>query len=76
MAGVFMFSTCTLGLRTAIFPRWIAYVGYACGLMLLLIIANWGWIALVFPIWMLVVGCEFLWAEWSLRRLRPAIPPG
>jgi hypothetical protein len=76
MAGVFIFSTCTLGLRTAIFPRWIAYAGYICGLMLLLIIANWRWIALIFPLWMLVVGGEFLWAEWSLRRRRPAAEPG
>jgi len=75
MAGVFIFSTCTLGLRTVIFPRWIAYTGYGCGLMLLLIISNWRWITLVFPIWMLVVGGEFLWAEWSLRRPRPATPP-
>ena len=25
MAGVFMISTCTIGLRTAIFPRWVAF---------------------------------------------------
>jgi len=76
MAGVFIFSMCTLGLRSAIFPRWIAYTGYACGFMLLLIIANWRWIALIFPLWMLVVGGEFLWADWSLRRPRPATPSG
>ncbi len=27
MAAVFMFSTCTIGLRTAIFPRWVASWG-------------------------------------------------
>src|SRR5947209_1977979 len=50
MAGVFIFSTCTIGLRTAIIPRWVAFTGYACGLLLLLVIANWKWITLVFPI--------------------------
>lgn len=76
MAGVFIFSTCTLGLRAGILPRWIAYAGDGCGLILLLIIANWRWIALVFPLWMLVLGGEFLWVEWSLHRPRPASPPG
>ena len=28
MAGVFMMSTCTLSLRTGIFPRWMAFLGY------------------------------------------------
>jgi hypothetical protein len=41
MVGVFMFSTCTIGLRTAMIPRWVAFTGYACGLVLLLVIANW-----------------------------------
>ena len=27
MATVFMYSTCTIGLRTAILPRWVAFVG-------------------------------------------------
>lgn len=32
MAGVFMFSTCTIALRTAILARWLAFAGYACAL--------------------------------------------
>jgi hypothetical protein len=28
MAGVFMISTCTLSLRTRIFPRWMAFLGF------------------------------------------------
>jgi hypothetical protein len=63
MAGVFMFSTCTIGLRTAIITRWVAFTGYFCALLLLLIIANWRWITLVFPIWMLLVSTDFLLAE-------------
>jgi hypothetical protein len=69
MAGVFIFSTCTIGLRTGIFPRWVAFLGYACALVLLAVIANWRWITLVFPIWMLLLSAQILSAEF---RSRPA----
>lgn len=67
MAAVFMFSTCTVALRTAIFPRWVAYIGYACAVMLLVVIANWKWITLVFPLWMLVMSTRMLLAEFGFR---------
>ena len=35
MAGVFMISTATVGMRTRILPRWIALPGYALALLLL-----------------------------------------
>ena len=63
MAGVFIISTCTIGLRTAIIPRWVAIIGYACALVLLLVIANWKWITFVFPLWMLLVSAYILFAE-------------
>jgi hypothetical protein len=69
MAAVFMFSTCTIGLRTAIFPRWVTFLGYACAVALLAVIADWRWITLVFPIWMLVLSTQILLVE---SRLRPA----
>jgi hypothetical protein len=72
MAGVFMISTCTIGLRSAIFPRWIAFVGYACALVLLLVIANWKWIELIFPLWMLLVSVQILLAEFRSRVVRTA----
>jgi hypothetical protein len=63
MAGVFIFSSCTIGRKIRIFPTWIAFSGYGCGLALLLIIANWRWIALVFPAWMLVLSGQMLLTE-------------
>jgi hypothetical protein len=72
MAGVFMISTCTIGLRTAIFPRWVAFSGYACALVLLVVIANWRWITLVFPIWMLLVSAAILLTEFQSRHARAA----
>lgn len=68
MAAVFIFSTCTVGTRTAIFPRWVALVGYACGLILLLVIANWRWIALLFPSWTLLVSAQMLLADFRSWR--------
>jgi hypothetical protein len=62
MAGVFIFSTCTIALRTAIFPRWLAISGFACGLALLVVISNWLWIALLFPLWVLLVSTHILLA--------------
>ena len=72
MAGVFMISACTIGLRTAIFPRWVAFSGYACALVLLVVIANWRWITLVFPIWMLLISAQILLAEFQSRHLKAA----
>src|SRR5262249_7914650 len=63
MAGVFLFSTCTIGLRTTVIPRWVALVGYACAVVLLLIITDWEWIALLFPMWILLVSACILVAE-------------
>ena len=60
MAAAFTFSTCTIGLRTAILPRWIIYSGFACGLVLLLIVTNWEWVVILFPLWILLVSAHIL----------------
>jgi hypothetical protein len=60
MAGVFMITTSTLGLRTAIMPRWVALVGYAFAVVLLLIVTNFEWIALLFPLWVLLLSAYIL----------------
>ena len=63
MAAVFMFVTSSIGLRTAFLPRWLAFVGFAVGLVLLLVITNFAWIALLFPSWVLLVSAYILIAE-------------
>jgi hypothetical protein len=68
MAGVFMFSTCTIALRTGLFPRWIAFAGFICGVVLLLVISNWLWIALLFPLWILLVSAQILVVGSTQRR--------
>jgi hypothetical protein len=63
MAAVFMFATGTIGLRTAFLPRWVALVGYVCGLVLLLVVTSWTWIGLIFPLWVLLVSVVVLMTE-------------
>ncbi|HTC55338.1 MAG TPA: hypothetical protein VK706_02915, partial [Candidatus Sulfotelmatobacter sp.] len=63
MAGVFMFSTCTLAIRIGIFPRWMALLGYASALFLLLSIGRFGWSPLVFPLWTLMISVYILFEK-------------
>ena len=60
MAGVFMISTCTLALRTGIFPRWMAFLGLALALFLLFSIGFFSWVSLVFPLWVLLISVYIL----------------
>jgi hypothetical protein len=68
MAGVFIFSTSVISLRTGIFPRWIAFSGFACGLILLLVISNWLWIAMLFPLWTILVSVHILAVQRKSKR--------
>ena len=60
MAGVFMFSTATILLRTAVVPRWIALLGYVLGAILLLSIGVIVWVPLVFPVWVFLISAAIL----------------
>ena len=66
MAGVFMISTCTVAIRIGLFPRWMAFLGYALALLLLLSIGHLAWVPLVFPLWALLISVYIL-----LANLRP-----
>ena len=68
MAAVFMFVTSTIARRTAVLARWVSYVGFAFGLVLLLVITEFAWIALVFPLWVLMVSTYILFAEFRQKR--------
>ena len=60
MAAVFMFVTSMIGLRTVVLPRWVSFIGFAFGLVLLLAITDFAWIALLFPLWVLLVSTYIL----------------
>jgi hypothetical protein len=72
MAGVFMLSSCTLFLRLKLAPRWMVYLGYALALCLLLSIGLISWIALVFPLWTLLISVYILIQNYR-RKAAPAV---
>ncbi len=69
---MFVFVTSSIGLRTAFLPRWLAFVGFAVGLLLLLIITDFAWIALLVPMWVLLVSAYILVADFGQARQPPA----
>jgi hypothetical protein len=60
MAGVFMISTATISLRTAVMPRWLAYLGYVLAVSLLVGVGFLKWAELLFPTWVLLVSAYLL----------------
>ena len=66
MAAIFMFVTSMIGLRTAVLARWVSFVGFALGLILLLVITDFAWIALLFPLWVLLLSTYILVADFQL----------
>lgn len=63
MAGVFMMVTSTLAMRTGIFKRWMAFLGIALALFLLLSVGLLYWVILVFPLWVLLISIHILLAN-------------
>jgi hypothetical protein len=55
MAGVFMISTSTIFAQTRILPRWVAFLGYALAVILLLSVGSVNWVVLVFPLWVALI---------------------
>ncbi len=73
MAAVFMFVTSTIGLRTAVLSRWVSFVGFAFGLVLLLVITDFAWITLLFPGWVLLVSTWILIKDFHKGRQAAAV---
>ena len=71
MAGVFMISSCTLSLRTEIFPRWMAYLGLVLALFLLFSLGFFYWAPLIFPLWVLLISVHILWANFRGPKSEP-----
>jgi hypothetical protein len=67
MAGVFMISTSTIVMQTWILPRWIAFLGYALAVTLLLGGGSVSWIVVVFPLWVALISSCILIQDRQLR---------
>ncbi|MER6998792.1 hypothetical protein [Streptomyces sp. NPDC000410] len=63
MAAVFVFATSTIGHRLGALPRWLAFLGYAAGVILLFVGPAVPWSELIFPFWSLVVSLHLLRAN-------------
>jgi hypothetical protein len=76
MAAVFMISTSTLAIRTGVFAGWIAFLGYAFALFLLLSGRYIEWIIMLFPLWVLLVSIYILIDNLRRPPQVAAIAPG
>jgi hypothetical protein len=66
MAGVFMFSTSTVVIYTKIAPLWIAILGYALALVLLLGSYSIAWGFVVLPVWVFLISVYILFDNFHL----------
>jgi len=66
-AAVFMLATATIGIRSGVFPRWFALVGYLLGFVLLVAVSFWDWFILILPAWVAVVSLFILRRERARR---------
>ena len=67
-AAVFLLAMSTIGLRSAVFPRWLARAGYGVGIILFVVVAFFDWIILVLPVWVALVSLYILRRERARRR--------
>ena len=67
MAAVFMITTSTIAIYTAIAPRWLAIVGYALAVLLLFGSYFVSWSFLVFPLWVLLLSASILIDDFAGR---------
>ena len=69
MAGVFIISTCTMGLRTETIPKWLIIHGYIFAAVLLLSTIYIEILALLFPLWILILSAQILIINYRPRTL-------
>ena len=60
MAAVFMISTSTVVIRTAIAPRWIAFLGFLLAMILLIGSFFMSWSIAVLPLWVFLISVYIL----------------
>ena len=65
MAAVFTISVATISLRTHVLPRWLAFAGYACAVVLLISVGLTPWVQLLFPVWIALLSIHILWRPWA-----------
>jgi hypothetical protein len=74
MAAMFVFTTSNIGRASRILPRWFVYLGFAVGLFLLLSATFNRLLALVFPVWVLLL-CVILYTRARAILAEAVVPP-
>jgi hypothetical protein len=74
MAAVFMISTSTVTIYTGMAPRWMALLGFALALTLLVGSYYITWSVVVMPLWVLLISIHILID--NLRGTAAAVPEG
>ena len=74
MSAVFMISTATIWYRSGSMPRWVVILTYLVALVQLVTITLSLWLAILFPLWVLVVSLHFLIRS-SGHHVEPAAAP-
>jgi hypothetical protein len=76
MAAVFTLTTVTIARRTQIVSRWLTLAGLACAVVLLVAIGITPWVELLFPLWILALSLDILFAgRRASSAQRPAEDP-
>jgi hypothetical protein len=73
-AGVFMVTTSTVALYTAIAPRWMAVLGLVLAVILLFGSQYMRWSLAALPLWILLISLHFLIENSHRRNERAALP--
>ena len=60
MASMFMFVLGTIWVRTAVMPRWLAFLTYGAALILMVGISFYPWTTLFFPVWVFLISVYIL----------------
>jgi hypothetical protein len=68
MAAVFTLAASTIALRARANSRFVAYLGYAVGAVLLFAASSVPWLLMAFPAWVLVVSVELLVVSYRVTR--------
>jgi hypothetical protein len=76
MAAVFTLVVTNLGRRTKIIPTWLVVIGYAVGLVLLLVPTTEPLVAMLFPTWVLVFSLHILVVSFRSPDAAAAAGPG
>jgi hypothetical protein len=75
MAAVFTLTTVTIARRTQIVSRWLIVAGLACAVLLMVGIGITQWVELLFPLWILALSLDILFADFRASSAQPRAEP-